>query len=538
MTVRAWVARVLPLLAALALLGSARAAEIGGSDANDRLIGTVGPDLILGRGGHDYLEGRAGGDFLDGGVGRDLVFGGAGNDRIAVHADGARDAVFCGPGHDLVNAELQDVVGRDCEVAVRQLSRDETAEFPAQFGTQVEPDSFAAGSTLVTAFQSGRFVDGGAALIGWATSRDAGGTWRRGFLAYPGFVSDPVVAHDAAHNTWLIAALGEAGRGAGLLVARSVDGVAWSPLRVVVDEAVETYDKEWLTCDSWRASRFRGHCYLAYLDDESNEIRVRRSSDGGTTWSVPARIASGAAPEASPNGALPVVRPDGTLLVPFTVFGSIEDPSSDTISVARSTDGGITFGAPRRVAQLREESQIDLRAPGLVSADVDAGGTAYLAWSDCRFSADCTANGIVLASSSDGVVWSPPRYVPIGAPDALAHRLVPGLAVDPQTQGRRARLAIAAYSIAKPHGCFDCELADAYLITSADGGRTWRSPLRLNVESMRTEWLANTSLGRMFGDYISASFVGGRPVPVLSLAAEPDELGFRQAIYAATSLPP
>ncbi len=151
----------LALLLALPVLGSAaQAAEIGGSDRNDRLVGTGGVDVMHGRGGHDYIEGRGGGDFLDGGVGRDLALAGAGNDRIAVHADGERDAVFCGVGHDIVNAELRDVVPADCEVVVRQLSRDESAGFPAQLGTQVEPDSLAVGSTIVTAFQSGRLDRG------------------------------------------------------------------------------------------------------------------------------------------------------------------------------------------------------------------------------------------------------------------------------------------------------------------------------------------------------------------------------------------
>ena len=138
---------------------------------------------------------------------------------------------------DLVNAELTDAVRTDCEVVVRQLSRDQSAGFPAQLGTQVEPDSLAAGSTIVTAFQSGRLVEGGAAVIAWASSRDAGRTWRRGFLEYPGRVSDPVVAYDDARRTWLIAALGAADRNAALLIARSSDGVAWTPLRSVVDDA-------------------------------------------------------------------------------------------------------------------------------------------------------------------------------------------------------------------------------------------------------------------------------------------------------------
>jgi hypothetical protein len=80
--------------------------------------------------------------------------------------------------------------------------------------TEVEPDSFAAGSTIVSAFQVGRVFIGAAANIGWATSRNRGKTWRHGFLpattiqASPAGpyarVSDPSVAYDARHHTWLI----------------------------------------------------------------------------------------------------------------------------------------------------------------------------------------------------------------------------------------------------------------------------------------------------------------------------------------------
>ena len=223
------------------------------------------------------------------------------------------------------------------------------------------------------------------------------------------------------------------------------------------------------------------------------------------------------------------------MLVPFTVFGSI-DAGTDRISVARSTDGGDTFGPARQIARLLEV-QIDVRAPAFVSGDVDAGGTVYLAWADCRFSRECTSNGIVLVASADGVNWSAPRYVPVGAPDAPAHRFVPGLAVDPATRGAGARLAIAAYTVSKPQGCVDCEQVNAFLVTSADGGRRWQAPVRLNAEPMSTHWLAATSLGPMLGDYISTSYVGRQPIPVFALAAEPDEAGFREAIYAATRVP-
>ena len=501
------------------------------------MSGTALADTIRGRGGNDRIDGRAGADVLHGGTGRDAILGGAGPDRIALHADGARDSAVCGPGVDVVNAELGDAVGADCEIVTRQLSRD-PFDGVAQHETQVEPDSLAFGSTIVTVFQSGRFVDGGAAGIGWATSTDAGRTWRRGLFERVGErVSDPVVAYDRLHGVWLVATLGVGSTedSSQVLVSRSRDGLVWSRPEPAVADPAEDYDKEWIACDTWMSSRFLGRCYLVYLDAATGEIRTRRSSDGGRTWSAPV-----AAPVESPalrgNGAYPVVRPDGTLLVFFSVYGSI-DPGIDSILVARSRDGGETIEPARRVAPLLTEDIVGVRSPAFVSADVDSTGTVYVTWADCRFSAECTANGIVLTTSRDGVDWTPPRLVPFGRPNAALDRFTPAIAVDPATAGPRARIAIAAYSVTKAQGCRNCELVEAFLIGSSDGGRRWRAPQRLNAESMQLAWVAETGLGRMLADYISVSFVGGRPIPVLALAAEPVAGELRQAIFAATRVP-
>jgi hypothetical protein len=52
---------------------------------------------------------------------------------------------------------------------------------------------------------------------------------------------------------------------------------------------------------------------------------------------------------------------------------------------------------------------------------------------------------------------------------------------------------------------------------------------------MLPTWVADTNSGRMTGDYISASFVAGRPIAVFSLALEPLAGGrFRQAIFATS----
>ena len=528
----------LAVLVALVGLGVARAAELNGTQGADRMVGTRQADTIRGRGGNDRIEGRGGADLLVGGAGRDVVLGQAGPDRVALQADGARDRVECGLGLDVVNAEHHDVVADDCEVVTRELSRDPFTGV-GQHETQVEPDSASFGSTIVTVFQSARIFAGGAEGTGWATSVDAGRTWRRGFLErVDDRASDPVVSYDRLHRTWLIATLGVTTVGAGesshLLVSRSPDGLAWSRPEPAADDPAEDYDKEWLGCDTWTSSPYYGRCYLVYLDVQSGEIRTRRSTDGGRTWSAPV-----AAPVPSPdyrgNGAYPVVRPDGALLVLFSVFGSI-DPDVDSIQMARSLDGGVTFELSRRVAALLTEDIAGVRAPPFVSADVDAAGTVYAAWADCRFSPQCTANSIVLATSRDGVAWTQPRRVPVGPFEAAADRFVPGLAVDPAPRARGS-LAIVAYSVTQSHGCADCQTVDAFLVQSGDGGATWRAPVRLNAESIPLGWVADTGLGRMLADYVSVSYVGGRPIPVLSLATEPEAGELRQSIYATTRAP-
>jgi len=252
------------------LVGLAWAATITGTEGPDRLRGTAGADVLQGRGGDDVIEGRAGADLAVGGPGRDTLVGGAGDDRLAAHADGSRDGVRCGTGRDIVNAELRDSVAADCEVVSRQLSRDPYDNFEGQHETEVEPDSFAFGSTIVTTFQAGRFLDGGATNIGFATSADAGKTWRSGFLPHlsrfgnpagrADRVSDPVVAYDAFHRTWLIASLGAVEGDSQLLISRSRDGVEWSRPVVAARDPDANYDKEWIACDSSQASRHRGRC--------------------------------------------------------------------------------------------------------------------------------------------------------------------------------------------------------------------------------------------------------------------------------------
>ncbi len=93
---------------------------------------------------------------------------------------------------------------------ITQISSDPYKNSSSQHKTEVEPDTFSFGSTIVSAFQAGRFFNGGSSNVGWATSTDNGSTWKSGFL--PGTTvyakpkgtfarqTDPVVVYNAKNQ--------------------------------------------------------------------------------------------------------------------------------------------------------------------------------------------------------------------------------------------------------------------------------------------------------------------------------------------------
>jgi hypothetical protein len=175
-----------------------------------------------------------------------------------------------------------------------------------------------------------------------------------------------------------------------------------------------------------------------------------------------------------------------------------------------------------------------MRAPQFPSGDVDAGGTVYLAWHDCP-DYECTGNEILLSRSSDGSTWTRPQALPVLPERMSDDALLPALAVAPGTRGTKAQVAVTFYSM-RCSRLLTCTL-DAFLARSPDGGRSWKAPQRLNPKTMKLDWLADTNLGRMAGDYVSTSFAGSRPIPVLALAGAPSGGRYNEAIFASRPPP-
>jgi hypothetical protein len=481
------------------------------------LVAAAALAILAGTAGAAVVRGTPHSDLLRGGPRADQIDARGGNDRVKVDG-GGRDTVRCGRGRDLVTADPADRIARDCELVARVVARDPFRS-PAQHSTIAEPDSLSFGNTVVAAFQVGRFRDGGAVAIGWATSRDRGRTWRSGRLpsltvasrpAGPWLrASDPAVAYDSLHRVWLIASLAiNDGQAAAVVVSRSADGITWSA-PVAVNQAPWgpdlPFDKEWIVCDNGTASPFRGSCYATYSDLRSLRLEFQASRDGGLTWG-PQVSAPGNAGRPSIVGRWapapqPVVQPDGDLIVPYY--------DENRVAALRSADGGATFSAPVTVASANFRPTPGLRAPPLPSAEVDRNGVVYVVWPDCGARPGCSRDDLVLSSSADGVTWVGPRRVP--ATNAVADYVIPGIAVDPTRSGA---LALTYYRAGRS-GQLDVEV-----VSSRNGGGSWSAPRRLSPQSLRLDWVAQAG-GAMVGDYISTSFAGGRAVPVFVLASPP-----------------
>jgi hypothetical protein len=420
-----------------------------------------------------------------------------------------------------------------------RISADTTATPGAQHATEVEPDAFAVGPKIVATFQVGRFFGGAAGAIGFSTSADAGRTWRSGLLPplpEATAASDPSVAHDAVHGRWLIATLvpNVAGQSA-IAVNGSPDGLSWEPPVSAVAYPTNpitgtSLDKEWITCDNWTTSPFRGHCYVAYTDIAHDpdpqhlgtHMGVQSSADGGLTWTAPVLLTVNAN-NVSP-GVQPVVRPNGELVIAFFEDGVVE--------AVRSGDGAVTFSPPERIAPLtfhqrRFQPQSGLRSLSLPTVSADSSGAVYVAWPDCRFRADCATDDIVWSRSITPGAWTPVRRVPLGSLGSATAFALPDLAV----AGKTMALTYYALSSADCTVGEDCRL-DVYLATSKSSGARWAKPRRLNPTRMSLNWLAQTASGRMVGDYVATVFAGKRVVSVHAQAHPRRGSRFDEAIYA------
>ena len=143
-------------------------------------------------------------------------------------------------------------------------------------------------------------------------------------------------------------------------------------------------------------------------------LEVLRSTDRGTTWSAPIRVASylpaGAMDpftrvpirDGTPIAAM-AVAPDGALYVAWQDARMSPDPERDDILLSRSADGGLTWSTPVRVNGVPGKSAF---APQVhVAADGTIGVTYFDLRSD-TLAAESLLADYWIARSRDGLTWT------------------------------------------------------------------------------------------------------------------------------------
>ncbi len=423
----------------------------------------------------------------------------------------------------------------NAQFTLQKISVDKFTNTDSTHKTEVEPDMFSWGSTIVAAYHVGRrpgSIGWGSADVGFSTSTDGGTTWKYGYLpgltinykaGTYGAAADPSVAYDAKHGQWLISTLPLVGTGGGqqfigdVAVSRSTDGLHWGSL-INIDKT-HLDDKNWSVCDNTTTSPFYGNCYTEW--DQAygtGDVLMSVSSDGGMTWGA----GKASSDHAFGLGGEPLVQPNGTVVVPFEGTG---------INAFTSTNGGSTWGRSMLVSSINSHFDAGgIRNPNLPGAAIDGAGNVFVTWSDCRFRTGCSSNDIVFSTSANGTTWTAPVRIPIDATTSTIDHFLPGIGIDPNTSGSTAHITVVYYYYPVSNcSTSTCQLEVGFT-TSQDGGATWTAGQQL-AGPMKLTWLPNSDNGYMVADYIGVSYNNGNPYGVFAVATAPTGSTLNEAMY-------
>jgi hypothetical protein len=261
----------------------------------------------------------------------------------------------------------------------------------------------------------------------------------------------------------------------------------------------------------------------------NNAVLVSRSTDHGLTFSHPVRVAEALGTASFADLA---VGPDGAVYVTFIDYPSSSNPSTE-IRLAKSTDGGQTFGPPVTVASIDQFDSSQYSGNGASDCGdgpftCPSGFTFSRFFSSSAVAADATGVHVVWAArtaeggqskifvrnSPDGVSW-PTAAATIDAV-AAGHQWFP----DITSSGGRISVvfydsrADPAYSAGRPpgntaSGVNSGNVVNTYVAQSTNGGTSW-SETQVSSVGSNFGWETHGSRRIGFwGDYLYISAVGG-----------------------------
>ena len=272
------------------------------------------------------------------------------------------------------------------------------------------------GSVVLVGYNdSGSFI-GTAQFTGWSRSTDGGLTFTdmgKLPLSANGDAGDPVLARDTTSGKIYFATL--AFSGSAIQVFRSTDNGATFTAPVNAAPGTSGFqDKCWITVDNFPGPG-QGNVYVVFRDfGPGNAIKLTKSTDGGATYAPSGGTVIASGSPVNVQGAFVTVGPDHSVYVIYFDQNSLPE----TIKVRRSTDLGVTFGAPVTVSTLNGSAingDLSLnggfRSNSFPHATVNpVNGDVYVVYNTCT-SSPCTAaadhaDAFFRRSTDHGATWS------------------------------------------------------------------------------------------------------------------------------------
>jgi hypothetical protein len=409
--------------------------------------------------------------------------------------------------------------------------------------TQIEPSiavNPADPHNVVAVYQEGRIADGGDGTNGFATSVDGGATWAYGELpgltTFPGQggpferASDAVVAFGPGNTVYANSLVFDSSVGGGLRSGMAVNvskdgGRTWSAPVFLQDDRLGGFnDKNWVVVDNSEApGHHKGRVYVVwdrvapvvydYCDHDCDQL---------SNWLPDLQTLDPLVFPAQGIGAYPVILAGGGLgiVIDTTTIGAPTgqdepEPKADTNHVFISAPGAgstpypapLAFLPPIQISQNRSAPTTAQRASdGLPAAAADpSSGTLYAAWDDSRFRSDKKNDAVISRSTDNGQTWSAPARVSGGPKDDKVNHYGVGVAV---SEDGVVHLSWRRRDESAASPLFTDEI-DTYYVESADRGKTWSDPLKVDVQPSNPWYGAFSRDGTFEGDYDQIASGGG-----------------------------
>lgn len=349
-------------------------------------------------------------------------------------------------------------------------------------------------------------------------SIDGGVTWHSTTLAFESpddNQTDPGVAWTSDGTAWATT-LGMQGSDLICRVYKSPDAGATWAFESTPSGSQTAADRQTLWVDRSATSPYHDNMYLIWHNGAPAFV-TSRAGPGGT-WSGPSQV-SGAETTGSAVGGDIKTNENGD------VFAFWPDDGTPAVFVAKSTNGGGTFGTPVEVTNTFGSFKVPIPAQDKREAALYVSGGAYsgagldmvyvcrtdlAGGSGCNAQADAPGSDTTSAcktriwfsrSHDGGAHWD--ASIKINDQAGLNDQFFPRLAVDSAT----GRLMVVYYDTVADPGRLK---ADIWMQFSDDDGATWSGAMRVTDASTDETNSASDVFGDQFGDYIGLSTQGGR----------------------------